>query len=220
MKRFHHGALLAAAALGLIISEREPARADSIINNFGLASPAETLTFDSPMFPTGTPINTQYAGQGVTFSPGLFYNVQPVFFPTPSLANFDFVNVNNPVTIDFAQVQTGAAFALQTNPGTSTFTAFLNGTFVESFTAATDLSVLPDLTNASNFYGFTNIVFNQLEILSNTTFFQLDNLQLSVAPVPEPSTLVMGGLSIVLSVGYYWSRSRRTSGRAKDDSAS
>ena len=35
----------------------------------------------------------------------------------------------------------------------------LNGVVVEEFTADTMLSLLPDLSQASNFYGFTNIVF-------------------------------------------------------------
>jgi hypothetical protein len=167
-------------ALALLLASAGQGRADPIINNVGISNPALTVTFSEYSPATGTPITTLYSSLGVTFSPSLFYNVQPDFFPTPSLANFDTNgNANNPVTIQFSQNQTAAAFALQTNPGTSTFTALLNGIPVQSFTAATSLSVLPDLTNASNYYGFQGILFNQIQITSNTTFFQLDNLQLS-----------------------------------------
>jgi hypothetical protein len=203
--------VLVTALLGLLLGGTRQLQATPIINNIGLTSPAATITFDNPVYATGTPITDQYAGQGVTFVPGLFYNVQPVFFPTPSLANFDLLgDVNNPVTINFLQDQTGAAFAMQTNAGDSTFTALLNGTVVESFSAPTELSILPDLTNASNFYGFTGITFNQIEILSGTTFFQIDNLQLSASSVPEPSSFVMGSLGGLLCVAYGWSRRRAT----------
>jgi hypothetical protein len=210
MMRLIRRLLLVTALLGLLLGGTRQLQAAPIINNFGLTSPAATITFDTPVYATGTPIMNQYAGQGVTFSPGLFYNVQPVFFPTPSLANFDLLgDVNNPVTINFLQDQTGAAFAMQTNPGDSTFTALLNGTPVESFTAPTELSFLPDLTNASNFYGFTGITFNQIEVLSLTTYLQIDNLQLSVSSVPEPSAFVMGSLGSLLCVGCGWNRRRR-----------
>jgi hypothetical protein len=179
-----------------ILSLSASAQADILINNTGLPSPAETITFSEIVLPPETPVTNQYASFGVTFSPNLFYNTQPIFFPTESLANFDFNgNVNNPVAMMFSQVQTAAAFALQTNPGDSTFTARLGGSVVESFTAPTTLSILPDTSQASNFYGFTNIAFDEIDILSNTTYFQMDNLQLgnTVAPVPEP-----GSLAIVL----------------------
>jgi hypothetical protein len=148
------------------------------------------------------PVTNQYESYGVRFSPSLFYNTQPIFFPTASLANFDFLGgLSNPASILFSQDQTAAAFALQTNPGTTTFTALLDGVVVESFTAASTLSALPDVSQASNFYGFSNIVFDEIRILSNTTFFQIDNLQFAALAVPEPSELALFITAMALALG-------------------
>jgi hypothetical protein len=186
-----HGILTTILAAAGIVLFGTAARADQLINNTGLVAPAHTITFEEIILPTGTPVTNQYAGLGVTFTPSMYYDVQPVFFPTHSLANFDFADVHNPVTLTFNEVLGEAAFAMQTNAGTSTFTALLGGVEVESFTAPTTLSILPDTSQASNFYGFTNIQFDEVRILSNTTFFQIDNLQFSPAAVPEPGPVAM-----------------------------
>lgn len=190
------------------------ANADPVINNTGISSPAETITFSEVPLASGTPVTSQFASLGVTFSPALYYDVQPLFFPTDFLANFDENgNISNPATIFFANDQTAAAFAVQTNPGTSTFEALLNGVEVESFTASTELSTLPDLTNASNFYGFSGIVFNEIMVTSNTSFFQMDNLQLSDAAtaVPEPGTLALFGIALAGLAVFYRRRPTRLS---------
>jgi hypothetical protein len=187
----HRGSVTTLLATAGIALWSTAAKADQLINNTGLVSPAHTITFEEIILPTGTPVTNQYAGLGVTFTPSMFYDVQPVFFPTHSVANFDFITVNNPVTLTFNEVLSEAAFAMQTNSGTSTFTALLGGNVVETFTAPTTLSVLPDLSQSSNFYGFTNIQFDELRIQSNTTFFQIDNLQFSPAAVPEPGPVAL-----------------------------
>jgi len=195
------GLFATALALGAVGSGL-PASAAPVINNTGISAPAETITFSEFTFATGTPITNQFASLGVTFSSSLYYDVQPEFFPTDFLANFDLNgDMSNPDSIMFASDQTAAAFAMQTNSGTSTFTALLNGTPVESFNASTDDSFLPDLSNASNFYGFSGILFNQIEITSGTTFFQIDNLQLSNT-VHEPATFALLG-SGLLGLGLF-----------------
>ena len=102
----------------ILLVNAAPVSATPIINNTGIASPTQTITFSELSFATGTPITNQFSSFGATFSPSLFYNVQPAFFPTPSLANFDLAgNINNPVTITFSHPVTSAAFAMQTNAG-------------------------------------------------------------------------------------------------------
>jgi hypothetical protein len=126
----------------------------------------------------------------------LCFNVQPVFFPTASLGSFSCTSGgggNN--TISFGQDVTAAAVALQSNTEAMTFTALLDGVFVESFTTTTTLSVLPSLSHASDFYGFTGIVFDELSIANGSGIYQIDNLQFSNA-VPEPSSVMLVGLAL------------------------
>jgi hypothetical protein len=194
--------LLAAALFG----GATRAGASALVNNVGLSSPHQTITFSEFAFDTGTAIANQFASLQVTFTPSLYYNVQPLYFPTASLANFDFVNTSNPASILFGQNMAAAAFAMQTNPGTSAFDAYLDGAFVESFSSPTTLSLLPDLSHANHFFGFTDIIFNEIRITSGTEFFQIDNLQFELARAPEPGTLALFGLGLA---GLVLSRRRK-----------
>ncbi|HET9270222.1 MAG TPA: PEP-CTERM sorting domain-containing protein [Vicinamibacterales bacterium] len=180
-----------------------------IINNTGVASPDVTITFSEHVFATETLITNQYADLGIEFAAGLYYDVQPDFFPDHFLANFTFQGAqSNPESITFTAPVTAAALALQSNPGTTTFTALLNGVVVESFSTGTTLSFLPDLSHASDFYGFSGILFDELEIENDIGFFQIDNVQYTA--VPEPASLLLFGTGLAALTAR---RARRTSRR-------
>jgi hypothetical protein len=188
--------LLSAALLAGV-----PATAEQIDNNVGITDPTQVITFDEFTFPTGTPITNQYASLGATFSPGLCYNVQPIFFPTASLGSFSCSGGagggNNAIFFDGPV--TGAAVALQSNPETTTFTALLDGVTVDTFSTGTNLSVLPDLTHASDFYGFDNEVFDELLIQNGSGIYQIDNLQFTATPEPGSMFLLASGLLVALA---------------------
>jgi hypothetical protein len=159
----------------------------------GLPSPTTLLTFDEVVLPNNTIVTNQYQTFGVTFSPNLVYNSQgQVNFPNVTgnnLGNFA-PGLVDPFFIDFTTDVSAAAFAMVTNPTTSTFTALLNNVPVESFSVGTTF------TSPNDFYGFTGITFNQIEVSTSGAFMLLDNLQFNSA-VPEPTTLALLGTGLL-----------------------
>ena len=146
----------------------------------GLASPDQTITFSEFVFPSGTPIDDEYASLGVTFSPRLYYDSQPGFFPTASINNFSVCCGPrvDPVSLVFSSVQSAVAFNFITNEGASRFTALLHGVLVESFLTPTTL-------NTTLFYGFEGISFDEIMIDaggSNHSF----GLAICRRPFPSP----------------------------------
>ena len=186
-------------------------------NTTGLASPSVTIDFSEHTFADNTVITSQFSDLGVTFTPNLYY--QNTFIPgqpngpPPDLTNF-LPNVGglvNPFSIFFSSPVTGAAFVLSTNPNTTMFTALLNGSVVDSGSALTNLS------NPMDFYGFTGVTFDQINVSVGADGFAiLDTVQTvpepdTVQTVPEPSTWVLmlagGG---ILAAGIRRLRARKT----------
>lgn len=158
-------------------------------------------------------ITTEYSNLGIIFK-NLYYSVltpsRGISDPEP-IPNFEgagLVNTNAfappgfspfqityPVaSIKFLQNQSQAAFALLTSAETTALTALLDGVPIESFSASRNLfpgTSPPIFTN--NFYGFTDITFNEIQINTGTPAnVTLDNLQLSpteTESVPESSSL-------------------------------
>ena len=124
--------LTGAAALGFAMMASVPAQATQIIaSTTGLASPASTITFDEIVLPTFTIVTNQYAGLGVTFSPGLDYSPQTGFgnVQGADVGNFDASGgkIDGPQTLTFSSVLTGAAFAVASNNSAYLFEALLGG---------------------------------------------------------------------------------------------
>lgn len=153
-----------------------------------------TITFTEVVLPTDTPLTNQYSGLGVTFN-GLYYNAPNASSLTPpTAANFQTGGANtiSPFLISFNQPLTGAAFRMQTNPGTSLFEALLNNVVVESFMAPTTFP------SNNDFFGFQAIVFDQIRVTPGGSGNRavIDNIQLGSA-IPEPATLAVFGLMAV-----------------------
>ena len=183
--------VLAATGAVLIafgVSGMEQAEAAQIRNATGLVSPVTRITFSEVVLPQNTAVTNQYAAFGATFA-NLFYSPRngtgSPNVDANNLGSFRSGNsAFNPFSIKFLESRNEAAFALVTNPGTSTFKALLNGSVVESFTATTDFTL------ANNFYGFTGISFDEIQVSGSGNFALLDNLQLGAATaIPTPALL-------------------------------
>ncbi|GBF81673.1 hypothetical protein [Aphanothece sacrum] len=169
----------------------------TIENSFGLNNPQKTITFDDPIFDDGNLLTNEYANFGLEFDPGLFF-----IFPLPSnppLPNLGLGGVTNSsilseFSLKFLEDQTSAAFSMSTAPTISNFTALLNGSVVESFQAMTDF------TQTNNFFGFKDILFNEIRINFANNNQTIPNAIIgevqfgnSVEPpleVPEPSSVM------------------------------
>ena len=153
----------------------------------GIAGAEFTIDFETPSIALGTVVTSQFAG--VTF--GTNFEIRS----NPGFANIigkylDDIGSGAPGPIVFDQDLKAVSFNLRTDPGTTTFQAFLDGVLVESFSAATNL------TNTSNFFGFQDIIFDEIRLsgaVSNG--FNVDNLEF--VTVPEPSSVALFALGII-----------------------
>ena len=178
-----------------------PAHAAFFNNSTGLASPDQTITFESVTLAANAPVTTEFQALGVTF--GSAFANPDLSSAYPHISGNRIGNFRSEVpqaglfTVDFDSDLSAVAFALVTAPGTSTIQAFLDGTLVESATASTSTS------DSVNYFGFEGIVFDEITIsvVSGDHALMIDGLQTIAAtpavPEPQSGALLLAGLALL-----------------------
>ena len=152
----------------------------------GLTNPDTLIDFGNDNSLDGDIITNQFSSSGVVFGGTNFrYAIDSTANPGPTLTLGHLGPDNTtiqPGSIFFTSDVTDAVFSLRTNTGTTTFSAFLDGSQVTGglFSAPTNADNPPAGPGASgNYYGFTGLLFDELRfnIAAANTGFSLDNLQ-------------------------------------------
>lgn len=182
-----------------------PAWAALFTSDTGLASPTTTITFNEVAVAQNAAVTNQFAALGATFT-GLFMDPCVAnsgnYFPNMSgraLGNFSGCSSpagEHPFSIVFEDDVSEAAFVMIGNGGFPSLTALLNGSVVE-----TGLGAGVTYSTSYNWYGFTGIVFDEIQVnpavFQNYSTIRIDNLQFVTAPagggsnLPEPATAVL-----------------------------
>ena len=130
-----------------------------IAQSSGLPNPAHVIDFGANVLPNFTPVSNQFPGITVThasyFTTGTSNNLMGGFLTN----NFAAGNPNT-LTIHFASQISALSFVYhqvgQSIP--SNFRAMLGATIVDSF------SILWNQSSPNNYFGFTNVIFDELQI--------------------------------------------------------
>lgn len=160
----------------LLVASLSPSlSAQSIIaQTQGLTNPQHVIDFGANLYPNFTPITNQFAGITVTharyFTTGTVVNLVGGF-----LTN-DFSGAPDTLSIRFANPIQDLAFVYHqiSTVRPSVFRAVLAGTTVHSF------SNLSNQSQTNNWFGFTGIVFDELQ-LDFVADFNVDTLQFNDA---------------------------------------
>ena len=214
MKKINIVLIFLLLSIFTVLSFVTTTHATPIISSTGLPDAPVIITFDELVFPQGTEITNQYASLGVTFSPVTYYNSQGsldglgiVGISGNYVGNFSATAAPSDsfsIIFTFSTPQIKAAFGLATNPGTTTLTALLDGTVVETFSSSTTYD-----NPSTAFLGFTGILFNEITISTTDAygdhFALVDTIQDCAVPVAEPATICLLG-SGLLGVGWLMRR--------------
>ena len=194
--------LRALATLTLAGAMCTAAQASFITNASGLASPHQTVDFESVALVQNSPVTTEFLSLGVSFG-NAFGNPDP----TPGYANISGNRIGNfqggignqgTLVLNFGAVQSSVAFALVTAAGgVSTFRAYIQDALVEEATANTTFD------NLNNFFGFEGIRFDRvtLSVASFDRALMIDNLQTIGAAVPVSGSSAIWALWMLGIVG-------------------
>lgn len=158
------------AGLAALLIPTAPLSAQAIIaQNSGLTSPDHIITFGANLYPNFTPVTTQFTGIVLThckyFTTGVSNNLVGGF-----LTN-DFSGLPNTLSIVFAAPIKDLSFVYHqiSTAQPSNFRAMLGGVVVDSF------SNLSNQSQPNNYFGFTNILFDELQ-LDFVADFNVDTL--------------------------------------------
>jgi len=191
--------------LGFFALEVSSARAVPIemATQTGLASAEVSITFDEIILPSSTVLSDEYAGLGITFSPGLLYNPGTANM-SDSILGLDgrrlanFYPVTSIFSIYFVDPVEEAVMGILA-PDITTFTALHDGIEVETFQNSRS-------PQAQGFYGFADITFDEIRVDARSRVDEgralLDNIQFTLArAIPEPSALTLFALGFALFSG-------------------
>ncbi|MEP1199263.1 VPLPA-CTERM sorting domain-containing protein [Tateyamaria sp.] len=186
---------LAAATIMAFVTLTAAQAATVINQTSGLSDPDTLITFDEGALADGTSVSNQF--DGVSFSAGIQINTVTYPFPNvPGRSLRNFFPIAGTVSIFFDADLTDATFSMITNTGISSFTALLDGQEVQTFRGLTTLN------STSNFFGFADILFDEIRIAVGgfNSAMLLDNLAYNVetpptVPLPASLPLMLGGLA-------------------------
>jgi hypothetical protein len=178
----------------------------------GLAGPKSTISFSEATTADNQVITNEFAAFGASFSNfgidknnqfGIADSVTPGFSGDYLAAGgFGFPDTT-PHSIKFTTDVTEAAFAVVDGGNTYSFSAYLDDTLIESFSA------LVNFVPGSGYMGFSESLFNRIEVtplFAGLKNIAIDDLQFKpAASVPTPATI---GLFSLALAGMGWSRRR------------
>jgi hypothetical protein len=218
----HRFGMFHLAAVGCLLVICGTATAGNIISsNTGLSSPAITITFSEIVLADNTLLTNQYAGLGVTFSGGYYYNGCPTCVDPPPNGMkpqiSDFPGSSTDLgslltTISLSSPSNGIAFNFAGEFVPFTFTAYLATAQVGQFTVDINTTAINGVSGWG-WYGFDNLTLDSLQISTpvqqgSPNGYVMDNLELGTAQsqTPEPSTLILSAGPLLFMARRFWNK--------------